>query len=91
MSVKQKINEILKREGVSEEDCGHAWPSQPKGGKGRCMSCVSIDKINYVAKLEKLVRELGEMSEALKFYGAHENWSEALTRLNKLLDEMGAE
>ena len=69
---KQKIDEILKRYGVSYGEFN-----------GRTF----IDE-RYVAKLEKLVRELGEMSEALKFYGAHENWSEALTRLNKLLDEM---
>ena len=79
---KQKIDEILKRYGVSYGEFN-----------GRTF----IDE-RYVAKLEKLVLELGEMSEELdEVTRTDENgvtksipqWeSPALTRLNKLLDEM---
>lgn len=137
MSVKQKIDEILKREGVRDLYfyVRHAKPNRRRIIKEMgfhnsewmneaAFGETKFIEAEYVAKLEKLVRELGEMSEALKFYGAPANWCssmgdktldgisakdwerdspltknefcggklarEALTRLNKLLDEMGA-
>lgn len=110
MTPKQKIDEILKREGVREffvrkprAGFCHDFITNISGSSQWGDNEVRLTEYAYVQKLEKLVLELGEMSEALvkinagSFVGCARADArmivakDALTRLNNLLDEMGGE